>query len=92
MREVSRRILLRRKYDRQWKTIAWPLLVVWFAWFFIETSYANGHFSLSPFSAGGIAGGFIGIIFGSIYMHRYNTTLRQLEQQIKDFAEAEDEE
>ncbi len=90
MRTLATRILRLRKHDRQWKMTGWPLCFIWLVWFFYEISYYDGTFHASPFMYGGIVGAVIGLICGFIYMHSYNKTLRQLEQEIQDFIREEE--
>ncbi len=90
MRTLAKRLLKVRRYDRQWKMTGWPLCFIWLVWFFYEISYYDGTFHASPFMYGGIVGAVIGLICGFIYMHSYNKTLRQLEQEIQDFIREEE--
>ncbi len=85
LREVYDRIQRQKKLDSRYKCIAYPLLAVFFTWFTIEVYQING--GELGMSVGGIIGGLIGIAIGMSFMHRYNRTLKETEDQIEKFTE-----
>ncbi len=84
LKEVYERIQLQKKRDRQWKFIAYPFIVVFFAWVLIELFQKTGGLAMS---VAGAVGCLVGLICGLIMMYRYNKTLKETESQIQLFSE-----
>lgn len=85
--ETGKKVAKLRDRYREWRKIAYPMIVVWLIWTCIEIYLIYGQDAIW-FCSGGISGGLIGGIFGTRMNNKVIRTADSLLEQIREYDEA----
>ena len=83
---VKRKVLRMKLYDRRWKFIAYPFVIVFFSWFLTEVII---RYDLNAFAIGGMVGGAIGLGLGFIMQRSHQRAINDVIKELEELTENE---